>query len=545
MRKRFGLELRDENSENCFAITKFKNRYFGLRFDGINQVINCPKSAVQFFKRGEEDSNCCNNATVLMEETSQKAENILQLLDLELLFESCNLPLVDNEFDEEIENYSKIFHDISFMLNEQEYAFSMEDVQEIINIPEITNRIDYYDYMKGVISIRGELVPIVDLNKYLFNLDKELTSDSRIVILKTNPMCGVIVDRVVEVIKYEENKLLEISDFDKNFLGEVFSDIINLDENKNIIKITVNKLFDDELKEHLEGCLNINGGGSNIDEESSHAFAKKTTEKTSKILEDKTFIVFKMKEVYALEIENFQEIIKYPKDIIKIPGSKPHFEGMLNLRGVPVSVINMRKYFGLSNYENFDEARIILIKVGDSTVGLVVDEIIEILKTLNEDIQDYPMSYIERTAGNMSKYIEKVLKLENSQRNYQLLMVLKIKDMMANLLEDNNKLINNFEQKEEYEEDVKNDSPEFNFFEKLGEADKGDIAEKISLAANTAKENVLNIKNDELEDKTDLNIELKVEPKIKPELISEKNTELTEEENKDSYLGEDLYNYLE
>jgi purine-binding chemotaxis protein CheW len=76
-------------------------------------------------------------------------------------------------------------------------------------------------------------------------------------------------------------------------------------------------------------------------------------------------------EDYAIAITKIQEIILI-KPITRIPQVPDFIEGLINLRGSVIPIVNLRKRFGLLPRELDDETRIIVVNVHDKTVGCVV-----------------------------------------------------------------------------------------------------------------------------------------------------------------------------
>lgn len=90
---------------------------------------------------------------------------------------------------------------LTFSLGEEEYGIEIRHVTEIIGIQNVTDLPDMPDYVKGVINLRGKVIPVIDVR--LRFLMKERAYDERtcIVVVNINGMAvGMIVDSVSEVI---------------------------------------------------------------------------------------------------------------------------------------------------------------------------------------------------------------------------------------------------------------------------------------------------------------------------------------------------------
>jgi purine-binding chemotaxis protein CheW len=91
-------------------------------------------------------------------------------------------------------------------------------------------------------------------------------------------------------------------------------------------------------------------------------------------------VVFRLgDEEFGTDIAQVREIIKLV-DITKMPGSPEFVEGVINLRDTVITIIDLRKKLGIISDGVGDDARIIVIELEDSTLGMVVDSVTEVLR---------------------------------------------------------------------------------------------------------------------------------------------------------------------
>jgi purine-binding chemotaxis protein CheW len=96
---------------------------------------------------------------------------------------------------------------VVFNRSEEEYALPITQVQEIIRFAEPRSVASDIPWMRGVISLRGKIVPVCDLAS-LLGLATAQADDAKIVIVETaSGTAGVIVDSVEEVLTVEESQL--------------------------------------------------------------------------------------------------------------------------------------------------------------------------------------------------------------------------------------------------------------------------------------------------------------------------------------------------
>jgi len=124
---------------------------------------------------------------------------------------------------------------------------------------------------------------------------------------------------------------------------------------------------------------------------------------------DTQLVVFVMEnEEFACSINNVREVLKMIK-VTPLPRSLDFVEGVINMRGDVLPVIDLRKRFGLPEAERTDESRIIIVEVEERMVGLIVDSVREVLSMPSEQIQDAP----SQVAGGKTDLIMGVGKLED------------------------------------------------------------------------------------------------------------------------------------
>lgn len=99
---------------------------------------------------------------------------------------------------------------------------------------------------------------------------------------------------------------------------------------------------------------------------------------------------FRVGEVfYALDILRIREIIR-PQRLTPIPKAPEFVEGVINLRGVVIPIVDLRKRFDLAKIENDRKTRVIICALVGRIIGLVVDEVAEVRRYTRQEIQPSP-----------------------------------------------------------------------------------------------------------------------------------------------------------
>ena len=90
---------------------------------------------------------------------------------------------------------------VAFRLSSEEYALPITKVKDINRVMPLTKMPKSPAFMKGVINLRGEIIPVVDLRERFGLTVSEATDDSRIMVVDFNSrLLGIIVDGVTEVL---------------------------------------------------------------------------------------------------------------------------------------------------------------------------------------------------------------------------------------------------------------------------------------------------------------------------------------------------------
>lgn len=100
------------------------------------------------------------------------------------------------------------------------------------------------------------------------------------------------------------------------------------------------------------------------------------------------------RETYGVPIVSLHEIVRVP-EITAVPDAPDYVEGVINLRGKIVSVIDLRKRLGEREITNSRRNRILVVEHNGRLSGLIVDSASEVLKVPAEDIEPSPTQFEE------------------------------------------------------------------------------------------------------------------------------------------------------
>ena len=125
--------------------------------------------------------------------------------------------------------------------------------------------------------------------------------------------------------------------------------------------------------------------------------------------DEQQLVVFDLSsEAYGVDIGAVREIIRL-QDITKVPRTPEFVEGVINLRGKVIPVVDLRKRFGLPAEEESKENRIVVVDIGAQDIGVIVDAVTEVLRIATESVE--PPASVITTAD--SEYLLGIAKLDS------------------------------------------------------------------------------------------------------------------------------------
>ncbi len=111
--------------------------------------------------------------------------------------------------------------------------------------------------------------------------------------------------------------------------------------------------------------------------------------------ETQLLVSFKVdSEEFALPVASVKEIVKITA-ITPVPGAPSSVQGIVNLRGNVLSLIDLRKHFGLNEIDYTEESRIVVVQHAKGTLGIIVDKVSEVLNVGALDVEQPPLTLTE------------------------------------------------------------------------------------------------------------------------------------------------------
>lgn len=255
-----------------------------------------------------------------------------------------------------------------FTMDNETFALNIEYLREIILADiNFTAMVGSLPEVKGLTTLRDELIVVVDLRLY-YGFSANTNDSNRVLIVSHNgKKIGLLVDGIVDI----RNFLLK----DIEYMSEAFEDnkvtgVIH--DNNSLISF-----FDSSVLEQL-----FMENKSFIDSSNEKVFLEDSTDIITEV------IVFKLSDnEYAFEVENVAEII----DIIKsteVAFSNELVDGIINIRGQIVTIVSLFKKLNIPTTMS-ENSKIIICHIDDMKIGFVVDSVSDILSVRKNEIKEH------------------------------------------------------------------------------------------------------------------------------------------------------------
>ena len=159
-----------------------------------------------------------------------------------------------------IENLSTLTSYLSFKLGDEVFAANVSKVLNILEMTKITKVPKAPDYMKGVINLRGTVLPLVDTRIKFGLTATEFTANTCILVLDIqigdeSLQVGGLVDAVQEVLEIEEHQILPAPNIGSKYHSEFISGMYKVNEDQFIMLLDMDKVFSvDELIQVAESA---------------------------------------------------------------------------------------------------------------------------------------------------------------------------------------------------------------------------------------------------------------------------------------------------
>jgi len=150
---------------------------------------------------------------------------------------------------------------VVFTLATEEFGIEINQVKEIIQPREITRLPHTPEFIRGVINLRGEIIPVLDL-RTRFNVDaREIDRDSRIIVVEiAGTVAGLLVDSVTEVLRIDGSQIEDAPRSIAGLKAEFLQGVGKIDD-RLLILLEVNKILSTQEEIQLQTQVELAASG--------------------------------------------------------------------------------------------------------------------------------------------------------------------------------------------------------------------------------------------------------------------------------------------
>ena len=235
----FNMLLNGENSyiteTSRFLIIHNEKKDVALLVDKIIDIKDIELDKLEKLQGKDEDKK--------IEGLYKDNENIVSVISSFYLKNFINKHYIKEDAENNaVEEDEAMIEVAAFKIGEEEYAINIDEIQETIKYSDVTPVPETSEYIKGVINLRGEVVPVASLPLRL-GFEETINKDTKIIVCSIRGYkIGFLVDDVNEILFVEE-KFVSKND-DKN---AIVNEIINIDNGRRVIlKLNLTSVIDEE-----------------------------------------------------------------------------------------------------------------------------------------------------------------------------------------------------------------------------------------------------------------------------------------------------------
>jgi purine-binding chemotaxis protein CheW len=289
---------------------------------------------------------------------------------------------------------------VTFDVADQEYALALSAVQEVVEAPENVAALPRAETLVvGMMAFRDRLLPLLSL-RGLLGFPPKPANDGREKVFVTTVgenLVGLVADRARAIVSAERRLVDPIPPvLAARSGGEArIKAIYRGEDGRRLISILApEQLFREDVMQRL------GHGRSASAPVAEHAAA------------ERQFLVFRLgSDEFGLPIEAVDEVAHVPAQITRVPRTPKFLEGVINLRGDVLPVVDQRRRFDMPASEQKESRRLIVVRSETHRAGLIVDSVSEVLRSRADAIEPPP-----DLTGDITRLVHGVINLEAQQR---------------------------------------------------------------------------------------------------------------------------------
>jgi purine-binding chemotaxis protein CheW len=293
---------------------------------------------------------------------------------------------------------------VTFEVAGQEFALPLAVVQEILPAPAAITAVARADtVVLGITSVRGALLPLLSLRGLLGFAAADAANDREKVIVMNlrGAQIGLVADRARAIVAADLALVDAIPPVLAARIGgeSRIKSVYRGDAGRRLISIlSPEQLFREDVMQRL-AASNQTPAGQDAQTGASAA-------------DELIFLVFRLGEVeFGLPIDAIVEVAQVPSQITRVPKTPKFLDGVINLRGEVLPVVDQRRRFEMPLLDNTEGRKLVVIRTDRHRAGIIVDSVSDVLRTRPDGVEAPP-----DLTEQMSRLVRGVINLPMSDR---------------------------------------------------------------------------------------------------------------------------------
>ncbi|NMO54157.1 hypothetical protein HH310_23605 [Actinoplanes sp. TBRC 11911] len=292
---------------------------------------------------------------------------------------------------------------VTFDMAGQRYAFPMSRVREIVRMPALVRVPLGPPALEGLANLRGRMLPVVSLRRCCAMPDAEHDDATRVIMVDGGVPLGFVVDRVSGVLS-----MATVEPAEDPLIGVIRTD------HDVIPVLDVDRLVGAEFNRPAAQHVTAGQPAQTPErgDDGAAATRDEVVERPAETDDEDVYVVFRLDgQEYAVDVDAVQEIIRVPGTLIGVPRSLDFVEGLVNLRGAVLPVVDLRTRLGLRRRERDERQRIVVLIIDGVRTGFVVDSVAEVARVGRQVPEPAP-----RLSADQARVVSKVANLPGHRR---------------------------------------------------------------------------------------------------------------------------------
>ncbi len=351
---------------NKIAIIDYQEAQVGLLVHATGEILRVRPEQRSRLRYAEGSTQGVVAGTILLDE----GRRLVQVLDIDRLVHIENVPQVQSmrasgaETRRQLRVVGERRHAISFRAAGARFAMEMKAIQEIVRVPELAESILASPLCRGRMLFRGLQVPVVDFAALAGGQPAQADAGQHILVAHIGEATvGFLVDDVESILHFTSDEVLAIPLLSKE-RSAMFAGCVARPAEEDVILLDHDGIFSrSEIGEMDLGHRQL--------------YPAQALAAASQRAGRKVYLSFRVGELFALELKQVREIIDHAGDISHPPGMPDYMCGVLNLRQQLISLVDLRRLYGMEAAEG--EGKVLVIERDEGRYGLVVDAVADIV----------------------------------------------------------------------------------------------------------------------------------------------------------------------